>query len=214
VKRSFVNSALVVCVLAAAVPVHVLGQTRGAAPARARGAQAATANTTAATGEAAIPPGYVIGPMDVLEVLFWKDKDLSAEVIVRPDGKITLPLINELQAGGVTPEQLRTAILEQAQRYVEDPSVVVRVKEIKSRQVYILGEVAKPGTYPLGGPTSVLQLIATAGGFNEFASTGDIVVIRGAADGPNRIRFNYKDVVKGDLTQNIELKSGDTVVVP
>jgi len=214
VTRSFVNSALVVCLLAAALPVHALAQTRGAAASRARPAQTAPANASSATGEAAVPPGYVIGPMDVLEVLFWKDKDLSAEVTVRPDGKITLPLLNEVQAGGITPEQLRVTILEQAQRFVEEPNVVVRVKEIKSRQVYILGEVAKPGTYPLGGPTTVLQLIATAGGFNEFADTGGIVIIRPSPEGPNRIRFRFKDVVKGNMAQNIELKSGDTVVVP
>ena len=213
-KRSLVISTLVVSTIVAVAPVCVLGQARGAATPRAATNRPATANATAATGEAAIPPGYLIGAMDVLEVLFWKDKDLSAEVTVRPDGKITLPLLNEVQAGGITPEQLRLTILEQAQRFVEEPNVVVRVKEIKSRQVYILGEVAKPGTYPLGGPTTVLQLIATAGGFNEFADRGGIVVIRPSAEGPNRIRFRYKDVVKGNMAQTIELKSGDTVVVP
>lgn len=202
--RSLAASLIVLSSVGAGGPVDVFAQTAGVAASKA----------APAPSDVHAPPGYVIGPLDVLEVLFWRDKELSADVIVRPDGKITLPLLNEIDAGGLTPEQVRLSILDQARRFVEDPSVVVRVKQINSRQVFILGEVAKPGTYPLGGPTSVLQLIATAGGFNEFAASTDIVIIRTGSEGPARLRFNYKDVVKGDLTQNIELKSGDTVVVP
>lgn len=165
--------------------------------------------------EAHVPPGYVIGPLDVLEILFWKDKDLSAEVVVRPDGKISLPLLNEIEAGGLTPEQLRFRVLESARRFVEEPTASVIVKQINSRSVFIMGEVLKPGTYPLGGPTSVLQLIAVAGGLSEFASRDEIVVLRAAEGDTQRFRVNYNDVLNGkDLKQNLQLRPGDTVVVP
>jgi polysaccharide export outer membrane protein len=161
------------------------------------------------------PPGYVIGPLDVLEVLFWRDKDLSAEVVVRPDGKISLPLLNDVEAGGLTPEQLRSQVLDRARRFVEDPTATVIVKQINSRNVFIMGEVQKPGTYPLGGPTTVLQLIAVAGGLTEFASRDEIVLLRTIEGLAERHRVNYSAVLKGnDLKQNLDLKPGDTVVVP
>jgi polysaccharide export outer membrane protein len=160
-------------------------------------------------------PAYVIGVADVLDVVFWRDKDLSAEVVVRPDGKITLPLLNEVEAGGLTPEQLRQSILERARRFIEEPTASVIVKQINSRQVFILGEVAKPGTYPLAGRATVLQLIATAGGLTEFAARDEIVVLRNLGGAPQRHRVSYDAVVKGrDLTQNLELAAGDTIVVP
>jgi polysaccharide export outer membrane protein len=161
------------------------------------------------------PPGYVIGPLDVVGVLFWKDEDLSAEVVVRPDGKISLPLLNEIEAGGLTPEQLRLRVLESARRFVEDPTVSVVVKQINSRNVYIMGEVLKPGTYPLGGPTSVLQLIAVGGGMTEFAARDDIVLMRTVDGQTVRHRVKYNEVLKGkNLEQNLLLQPGDTVVVP
>jgi polysaccharide biosynthesis/export protein len=161
------------------------------------------------------PPGYVVGPLDVLEVLFWKDKDLSAEVVVRPDGKISLPLLNEIEAGGLTPEQLRLRVLESARRFVEDPTATIVVKQINSRNVYIMGEVLKPGTYPLGGPTSVLQLIAVAGGMTEFAGRDEIVLMRSIDGQTARHRVKYNEVLKGkNLEQNLLLQPGDTVVVP
>ena len=170
---------------------------------------------TQGTPEGHAPPGYVIGPLDVLEVLFWKDKDLSAEVVVRPDGKISLPLLNEIEAGGLTPEQLRFRVLENARRFVEDPTATVIVKQINSRNVFIMGEVQKPGTYPLGGATSVLQLIAVAGGLSEFAARDEIVVLRTLEGQTQRHRVNYNDVLNGkDLKQNLQLRPGDTVVVP
>jgi polysaccharide biosynthesis/export protein len=162
------------------------------------------------------PPGYVIGPDDVLYVVYWREKDLSTDVTVRPDGKISLPLLNDVQAVGLTPEQLRDKVTEAAKRFVEDPSVTIVVKEIKSRRVFITGQVAKPGPYPLTGPMSVLQLIATAGGLAEFADSKNITIMRTEESG--RVvsyAFNYKDVVRRkNLQQNIELKPGDTVIVP
>jgi polysaccharide biosynthesis/export protein len=177
---------------------------------------AAGASHAFAQGKSAhTPPGYVIGPLDVVGVLFWKDEDLSAEVVVRPDGKISLPLLNEIEAGGLTPEQLRLRVLESARRFVEDPTVSVVVKQINSRNVFIMGEVLKPGTYPLGGPTSVLQLIAVAGGMTEFAARDEIVLMRTVDAQTVRHRVNYNEVLKGkNLEQNLLLQPGDTVVVP
>jgi polysaccharide biosynthesis/export protein len=161
------------------------------------------------------PPGYVIGPDDVLQVLFWREKDLSADVTVRPDGMISLPLLNDLPVSGLTPDQLREKVTEAAKRFVEDPSVTVVVKEIKSRRVFITGQVAHPGPYPLTAPTSVLQLIATAGGLTEFADSKNITIMRTENGRPVSLPFNYRDVTKRkNLQQNIELRPGDTVIVP
>ena len=161
------------------------------------------------------PPGYVIGPDDVLQVLYWREKELSAEVTVRPDGMITLPLLNDVHALGLTPEQLRDRVSEAAARFIEDPSVNVVVKQINSRKVFITGQVAKPGAYPLTAPTTVLQLIAMAGGLSEFADQNGITIMRTENGKPLSLPFKYKDVVKRrNLRQNIELKPGDTVIVP
>ena len=161
------------------------------------------------------PDDYVIGADDVLTVMFWRDKDMSADAIVRPDGKITLPLINEVQAAGLTPDQLRERVVVEAGRFIEDPSPSVIVKTINSRKVFITGEVEKPGPYPLTSPTTVLQLIATAGGLREYAHRQDLVIMR--MDGGRQVTFpfDYASVAKRKkLHQNIFLKPGDTVVVP
>ena len=162
------------------------------------------------------PPGYVIGPEDVLGVLFWREKDLSVEAAaVRPDGMITLPLMNDLHAAGLTPDALRERIQTAAGKFVADPSVTVVVKTINSRKVFVTGMIAKPGQYPLTAPTTVVQLIATAGGLHEFADREKILIMR--TEGGKQIarRFNYKDVMEGkNLNQNIELQPGDTIIVP
>jgi polysaccharide biosynthesis/export protein len=161
------------------------------------------------------PPGYVIGPDDVLQVLYWREKDVSAEVVVRPDGMISLPLLNDVKAAGLTPEQLRDGVNEAAKKFFEDPNVTINIKVINSRKVFITGSVAKPGPYALSAPTSVLQLIAMAGGLTEFAKQKDIAIMRTENGKQLRFPFNYKDVAKGKkLQQNIELKPGDTVIVP
>ncbi len=114
----------------------------------------------------------------MLTVVFWRDKDMSSDVAVRPDGKISLPLLNEVQASGLTPEQLRVQVTEAASKFVEDPTVSIVVKEIHSRKVFITGMVNKPGTYPLSGPTTVVQLIAMAGGVLEYADSKHITILR------------------------------------
>jgi polysaccharide export outer membrane protein len=163
-----------------------------------------------------LPAGYVIGPADVLTIVFWRDKDMSAEAaVVRPDGKVSLPLLNDVQAAGLTPDDLRARLMEAATKYVQDPNVTVVVKEIHSRNVYITGNVTRAGTYPLTGGLNVLQLIALAGGLLEYADASSIVVMRTEGAEQRMFKFNYKDVVKQKhVEQNIPLKPGDTVVVP
>ena len=178
---------------------------------------AAIANVPAAVpnGVANVPADYLIGPEDVLAIVFWRDKDMSGEVVVRPDGKISLPLLNDIQASGLTPEQLRMAVTEAAGKLVEEPNVAVVVKAIMSRKVFVTGQVNKPGPYPLSGPTTVLQLIATAGGVLEYADKKNIRVMRTENGKQVSYKFNYTDVLQGkNLKQNIDLKPGDTVIVP
>lgn len=167
------------------------------------------------TAAAPVPDDYVIGADDVLTVLFWREKDLSADATVRPDGKISLPLLNEIRAEGLTTQQLRERLIELAGKFVEDPNPTVIVKEINSRKVFITGQIEKPGPYSLNGKTTILQLIAMAGGLREFADGKNISVMRVQDGRQSILRFNYQDVVKRrDFSQNIELKPGDTVVVP
>ena len=201
------GSAMAAAAVLALAPASLGAQQEQPAGANGRGA----ATTTARPGQP-----YVIGPDDVLSIVFWKDKDLSAEVTVRPDGKVSLPLLNDIQAQGRTPDELRDALKQAAQAFVEDPNPTVMVKEIKSRRVFITGQVEKPGPYPLTGETTVLQLIAMAGGIREFADGSNITIIRKADNGRTEILpFNYRDVLKRkNLTQNVQLKPGDTVVVP
>jgi polysaccharide biosynthesis/export protein len=162
-----------------------------------------------------LPPGYVIGTDDVLSIVYWKDKDMSSEAQVRPDGRIALPLINEVQAAGLTPEQLREKLTEESKKFMEDASITVVVRQINSRKAFITGEVYKPGPYPLTSATTVMQLIATAGGLREYADSKKIVIMRTENGTPVSLRFNYKDVIAGkNLRQNIELNPCDTVVVP
>jgi polysaccharide export outer membrane protein len=162
-----------------------------------------------------IPVGYLIGQEDVLSIVFWREKEMSADVVVRPDGKISLPLLNDIQAAGFTPEQLRAQIEKAASKYIEDPNATVIVKAINSRKVHIIGNVGKPGTYTLAGEMTVLQLIALAGGLQEYADAKDIKIMRKQAAREHTLKFNYKDVVRGkNLQQNVLLLPGDTVIVP
>lgn len=161
------------------------------------------------------PSDYTIGADDVLEVIVWREKDLSAEVKVRPDGKVSLPLVNDIQAGGLTPEAFRAAVTTAVTKFVEAPSVTVIVKQINSRQVFVMGEVVKPGTYPLTAPTTVLQLLAQAGGPTPYAKIDEIGVMRTVDGKTTRHLFNYKEVSRGRrIEQNILLRPGDTVIIP
>jgi polysaccharide export outer membrane protein len=161
------------------------------------------------------PADYVIGPDDVLTIVFWREKDMSTDAAVRPDGKISLPLLNDVEAAGLTPEQLRERITAAASKLFEEPTVAVVVKAINSRKVFITGQVSKPGAYSLTAPTTVVQLIAMAGGVLEYADSKNISVVRTENGRVVSFRVNYKDLSRRkNLNQNIELKPGDTVIVP
>lgn len=157
---------------------------------------------------------FVIGVGDILSVTFWREQGMSGDVVVRPDGMISLPLLNDVQALGQTPEQLAQTLKTAAVKFVDDPDVTVTVKEIHSRKVFLIGQVTTPGAVPLQGDMNVLQLIAVGGGLLEYADKKDIVIIRSVNQQEIRFRFNYDEVLKGkNRKQNILLEPGDTVVV-
>ncbi len=160
-------------------------------------------------------PAYVIGPEDVLSVNVWKEAEVSGSVPVRPDGKISLPLLNDVQAAGLTPTQLAADITEKLKKYVEQPRVTVVVTAINSRRVYIMGQVARPGAFPLLPGMTVLQALSSAGGLAEFAHSKDIYVLRTENGKQQKLPFNYKAVLKAQNgAQDIPLKAGDTIIVP
>jgi polysaccharide export outer membrane protein len=159
---------------------------------------------------------FVIGPEDVLAISVWREPELSVrDVLVRPDGKISLPLVNEIQASGLTTRQLQERIAERLREFVASPNVSVVVIRIASLSVSIVGRVSKPGVYYLGSPMTVLDLLARAGGFQEDAKTKKIKIVRKEAGRTSQFSFNYKDAAEGkNLQQNITLKKGDVVIVP
>ena len=159
---------------------------------------------------------YTIGPSDVLAINVWKDTELTRTLVVRPDGKISLPLIGELAVSGLTAPSVQRLIAQRLAEYVSKPQVTVIVQEVKSQTYVIVGKIAKPGAYELGKPTTVLEAIAIAGGFLDFAKVSKVNIIRRHAGGPSeKLHFDYKKVIKGqNAEQNVELKSGDTIVVP
>lgn len=164
-----------------------------------------------ATGD----PNYVIGAQDVLDVSVWKEPEVSRVVPVRPDGKISLPLLNDVQAAGLTPAQLADQITTGLKKYVTSPQVTVIITTINSQRVYILGEVIRPGAFPMLPGMTVLQALSSAGGFTQFAKTKSIFIRRMEAGKEVKYQFNYKDVIGGKRPeQDIPLKAGDTIVVP
>jgi polysaccharide export outer membrane protein len=160
-------------------------------------------------------PAYIIGPEDVLDVNVWKEPDMTRIVPVRPDGKISLPLINDVQAAGSTPQQLAASVTEKLRKFITEPQVTVIVAAINSQRVFVVGEVLRAGAFPLIPGMTVLQAISSAGGFTTFADVKKIHVMR-MADGKHvNLPFNYREVLKGDNPdQNIKLQPGDTVVIP
>lgn len=159
---------------------------------------------------------FVIGNDDVLAINVWKEPDISRSIPVRSDGRISLPLVGELQAAGRTPLKLEQEIASKLRSYIAEPEVTVMVQQINSEKFNILGQVVKPGSYPLTNSATVLDAIAVAGGFRDFAKTKGIYILRQSpAGGELRIPFNYKEVIKGDTPQqNIKLEPRDTIVVP
>ena len=164
-----------------------------------------------------VPVDYRIGVSDVITVSVWKDADLSQTVPVRPDGKISLPLIGDVDAAGKTTGELHDLVVARLKPYVPDPDVTVIVEQINSQKYFVLGQVIRPGSYPLTIPTTVVEALAAAGGFVDWAQTNKIMVVRHTANNQtDRIRFNYKDWLKkkGNKESPIQLHNGDVVVVP
>ncbi len=157
---------------------------------------------------------YVIGPEDVLHVAVWKENDLTATLPVRPDGKISLPLLNDVQASGMTPQQLAASLTEKLKKYIADPHVTVVVTTINSKRIYLVGEVLHTGATPLSPNMTVLQALSSAG-LNQFAKTKGIYVLRTENGRQQKLPVDYRKIVKGErIEQNYVLKPGDTIVVP
>jgi polysaccharide export outer membrane protein len=206
----------IVCIL---IPVCLTAQTAPAKSASATKPDAQTVPADAGTSGSPIrahDDTYIIGIDDVLAINVWKEPDVSRTVPVRSDGKISLPLAGEVQASGETPHQLEKELATKLQSFISEPEVTVIVTEIKSQKFNILGMVSKPGSYPLTNSATVLDAIALAGGFRDFAKQKSIYVLRQNLNGSQvRLPFNYKDVIKGkDSAQNIKLQPRDTIVVP
>ena len=161
------------------------------------------------------PPGYVIGPDDLLTIKFFSDAQLSTDATVRADGMISVPLLNDVHAAGLTPEQLSDALEKAASKFVTEPDATVIVREIRSRKVYVIGQgVAHPGVVTINADMNVLQVLATAGGLVEYADKENILILRNEGGREQRFKFNFDEVVKGkNVKQNILLRPGDTVVV-
>ncbi len=158
---------------------------------------------------------FVLGPGDVLEISVWKDEALTRQVVVRPDGKVSFPLVGDIQAKGRTVEELRQAVEDKTKAFVPDAPVTVVVMEVGSPKVYVVGKVARPGLYVMAETLRVMQVLAMAGGMTSFADKDDILIIREKYGMQRTFKFNYSKVADGkDLEQNICLKPGDTVVVP
>ena len=178
-------------------------------------AKTAPTTSTTTTSPATTDPGYKIGPQDVLRIDVWKEPDISRQVPVRPDGKISLPLLNDVQAAGLTAMELAGVIREGLTKYITSPQVTVTVTEINSRRFYCMGEVLKQGTYPLLPNMTALQAISSCGGFTQFARLKGIYILRNESGKQVKHPFNYKDVVKGNHPEeNIPLQPGDVIVVP
>lgn len=207
-------------VLAALLGVSLLC-TRGSA------AQAGQSNVTVpAAPEAPITPkapvkaatedpNYIIGAQDVLDISVWKEPELTRSVPVRPDGKISMPLLNDVQAAGITPTQLAMRITNDLKKFVTNPQVTIIVTQINSQRIYILGEVSRAGAYPLLPQMTMLQALSSAGGFTQFANLKKIYMFRVENGKQVKYPFNYKEVVNGKRPdENVILRAGDTIVVP
>jgi polysaccharide export outer membrane protein len=174
----------------------------------------ASDKTTNAVSGSPAGPEYVIGPQDVLHIAVWKEADLTATLPVRPDGKISLPLLNDVQASGLTPKQLADSVTEKLKKYIADPRVTVVVTEINSKRIYLVGEVLHAGAMPMLPNMTVLQALSSAG-LNQFANTKRIYVLRTVNGKQQKLPVNYHKLVKGEqIEQNYLLQPGDTIVVP
>lgn len=203
---------MILSLIAFVIPARAEQEANNKPPA----AQSATADASAAAQKTATAdPNYIIGAQDVLDISVWKEADVSRVVPVRPDGKISLPLLNDVQAAGLTPAQLAAQITVSLKKFVTNPQVTVIVTAINSQRVYISGEVTRPGAFPLQPGMNVIQGLSSAGGFTQFAKTKSIYVLRLEDGKQQKYPVNYKDVISGKHPeQNILLRAGDTIIVP
>jgi polysaccharide biosynthesis/export protein len=185
------------------------------------GADSGTANSSAKAAPAAPTAAkphdatFIIGNDDVLAINVWKEPDISRSIPVRSDGKISLPLVGEVQAAGQTPAALEKDIASKLRNYISEPEVTVMVQQVNSQKFNILGQVVRPGAYVIANSPTVLDAIALAGGFRDFAKQKSIYVLRQSPEGETRLPFNYKDVAQGkNMSQNVKLQPRDTIIVP
>lgn len=172
---------------------------------------AAPAPAISNPGAAVDTKTFKVGPQDVLKIIVWREQDFTGLYTVHSDGKITLPLVGDIQAGGLTADEIQKNVAGALSKLIQKPNVTVTVQQVLSQKYFMDGEVVRPGEYQLSAPTTILEAISIAGGLREFANSKKIYVLRG----DERLRFNYKDVIKGkNLDQNIYLRSGDHIVVP
>jgi polysaccharide export outer membrane protein len=208
-----------ICLLMGTWLLLCLGSPLGA---QIRSAQDGTTEKARAGSEAATSPRssvsdaeYKIGAQDVLRIDVWKEDQLTRTVPVRPDGQVTLPLLNDVQAAGLTPMDLASVISERLKKFINNPQVTVTITEINSRRIYVTGEVSRPGAFPLLPNMTVLQALSSSGGFTQFARSKNVYVLRVMAGRQVKLPFNYNDVVKGKKSeQNVLLEPGDVIVVP
>jgi polysaccharide export outer membrane protein len=178
-------------------------------------AQQPTSTTGSTPKGVTADPNFIIGPQDVLDINVWKEGDLTRSVPVRPDGKISMPLLNDVQAAGLTPMQLTAKITAGLKKFVADPQVTIVVTQINSQRIYILGEVNRAGAFPLLPGMTMLEALSSAGGFTMFANVKKIYLLRKVDGKQEKYPFNYKDVIRGKAAeQNVPLTAGDTIVVP
>jgi polysaccharide export outer membrane protein len=211
VARNAVSGVLILLVVWSAgwlIPGPLMAQKPAAAPAA---SDPSTVPIKPDNSAAVDPKTYVIGAQDILMIKVWREQDFTGPYTVRPDGKITIPLVGDVQASGLTPERLGEQLKQGLSDYINSPDVSVSLQAVNSKKFFITGEVMRAGEYPLAIPTKVFDALSNAGGFRDFANKKKIIIIRGA----ERIKFNYQDILKGkNLEQNILLENGDTVVVP
>lgn len=177
--------------------------------------ESSSATSSASSPDKPHDDSFVIGNDDVLAINVWKEPDISRSIPVRSDGKISLPLVGEVQAAGLTPLKLEKDIAEKLKNFISEPEVTVMVQQVNSQKFNILGQVTKPGSYVIANSPTVLDAIALAGGFRDFAKKKSIYVLRHSASGESRLAFNYKEVSQGkNMAQNVKLQPGDTIIVP
>ncbi len=215
-RKEFANvvrnvvSAVLTLLCGLLVSISAVAQNQAAPPSRSDAAS--TAPLKSDSGGAAVDPKtYVIGAQDVLMIKVWREMDFTGPYTVRPDGKISMPLVGDVQASGLTPERLGEQLKQALSNFINSPDVTVSLQTVGSKKFYITGEVNRAGEYTLATPTKVFDALSNAGGFRDFANKKKIIIIRGT----ERIKFNYQDILKGkNLEQNIFLENGDTIVVP